>query len=84
MIQEIAFEFSNKRRDDLFYLSMNGSLGQIARSMPSIKLPDFITNQLNSLSYNMSWSETENEGSLLQHNYNKETFNFGLTKRIYY
>ena len=65
-------------------VSMNGSLGQIARSIPSIKLPDFITNQLNSLSYNMSWSETQNEGSLLQHNYDKETFNFGLTKRIYY
>ena len=65
-------------------VSMNGSLGQIARSVPSIKLPDFITNQLNSLSYNMSWSETQNDGSLLQHNYDKETFNFGLTKRIYY
>ena len=74
------------RRDDsaTHTVSMNGSLGQIARSIPSIKLPDFITNQLNSLSYNMSWSETQNEGSLLQHNYDKETFNFGLTKRIYY
>ena len=74
-----------RREDSVTHtVSMNGSLGQIVRSMPSIKLPDFITNQLNSLSYNMSWSETENEGSLLQHNYNKETFNFGLTKRIYY
>ena len=74
------------RREDsaTHTVSMNGSLGQIVRSMPSIKLPDFVINQLNSLSYNMSWSETENEGSLLQHNYNKETFNFGLTKRIYY
>ena len=74
------------RREDsaTHTVSMNGSLGQIARSIPSIKLPDFITNQLNSLSYNMSWSETQNEGSLLQHNYDKETFNFGLTKRIYY
>jgi len=74
------------RREDsaTHTVSMNGSLGQIARSMPSIKLPDFVINQLNSLSYNMSWSETENEGSLLQHNYDKETFNFGLTKRIYY
>ncbi len=74
------------RREDsaTHTVSMNGSLGQIARSVPSIKLPDFITNQLNSLSYNMSWSETQNEGSLLQHNYDKETFNFGLTKRIYY
>ena len=74
------------RRDDsvTHTISLNGSLGQIQRSIPSIKLPDFITNQLNSLTYNISWSETENEGSLLQHNYNKETFNFGLTKRIYY
>ena len=74
------------RRDDsvTHTISLNGSLGQIERSIPSIKLPNFITNQLNSLTYNMSWSETENEGSLLQHNYNKETFNFGLTKRIYY
>ena len=63
---------------------MNGSLGQIARSVPTLKLPEYIMNQLNSLSYNMSWSETKNEGTLLQHNYNKETFNFGLTKRIYY
>ena len=64
---------------------MNGNLGQIARSsMPDLKLNNFITNQLNSLSYNLSWSETKNEGSLLQHNYNKETLNFGLTKRIYY
>ena len=74
------------RRDDsvTHTISLNGSLGQIQRSIPSIKLPDFITNQLNSLTYNISWSDTENEGSLLQHNYNKETFNFGLTKRIYY
>jgi len=74
------------RREDsaTHTVSMNGSLGQIARSMPVLELPEFLMKQLNSLSYNMSWSETENEGSLLQHNYNKETFNFGLTKRIYY
>ena len=65
-------------------VSMNGSLGQIARSMPKFELPNIVMNQLNSLSYNLSWSETDNKGSLLQHNYNKETFNFGLTKRIYY
>jgi hypothetical protein len=74
------------RREDsaTHTVSMNGSLGQIARSMPVLELPEFLMKQLNSLSYNMSWSETENEGFLLQHNYNKETFNFGLTKRIYY
>jgi len=74
-----------RREDSVTHtVSMNGSLGQIARSMPVLELPEFLMKQLNSLSYNMSWSETENEGSLLQHNYNKETFNFGLTKRIYY
>ena len=74
------------RRDDsnTHTISMNGSLGQIARSMPALELPEFFMNQLNSLSYNTSWSETDNKGSLLQHNYNKETFNFGITKRIYY
>ena len=65
-------------------VSMNGSLGQIIRSMPSMKLPEWIMNQLNSITYNMSWAETNNEGRLLQHNYDKETFTFGLTKRIYY
>ena len=72
-------------RSNTYTVSMNGSLGQIARSsMPDLKMNNFFTNQLNSLSYNLSWSETKNEGSLLQHNYNKETLNFGLTKRIYY
>ena len=65
-------------------VSMNGSIGQIVRSMQSIKLPDSLMNQLDTLSYNMSWAETNNEGELLQHNYDKETFTFGLTKRIYY
>ena len=41
-----------------------------------------IENFFNTLYYNMSWSETNNEGSLLQHNYNKESFNFGLTKEF--
>ncbi|MGL3827904.1 hypothetical protein [Candidatus Pelagibacter communis] len=74
------------RREDsaTHTVSMNGSLGQIARSMPTLELPSYIMNQLNTLTYNMSWSETENDGSLLQHNYEKETFNFGITKRIYY
>ena len=63
---------------------MNGSLGQIARSsMPGLKMNNFFTNQLIHY-HNLSWSETKNEGSLLQHNYNKETLNFSLTKRIYY
>ena len=74
------------RREDLatHTVSMNGSLGQIARSIPTIKLPEFITNQLNSFHTTCLGQKLQNEGSLLQHNYNKETFNFGLTKRIYY
>ena len=71
-------------QSDSYTLSLSGSLGQIARSQQTIKVPEKISNFLNTLSYNMSWSETNNQGSLLQHNYDKETFNFGLTKRIYY
>ena len=65
-------------------LSLNGNVAQISRSLPSLNIPDFINNYLNTLSYNLSYSETINRGTLLQHNYEKETFNFGLTKRIYY
>ena len=71
-------------QSDSYTLSLSGSLGQIARSQQAIEVPEKISNFLNTLSYNMSWSETNNQGSLLQHNYDKETFNFGLTKRIYY
>ena len=71
-------------QSDSYTLSLSGSLGQIARSQQVIEVPEKISNFLNTLSYNMSWSETNNQGSLLQHNYDKETFNFGLTKRIYY
>lgn len=69
---------------DSYTVSLSGSLGQIMRSQEKIKIPEKLGNFLNTLTYNMSWSETNNEGSLLQHNYDKETFNFGLTKRIYY
>ena len=80
----VSSAITRKEDSNTHTFSMNGSLGQIARSIPKIELPDFVANQLNSLTYNLSWSETDNTGSLLQHNYNKETFNFGLTKRIYY
>lgn len=69
---------------DNYTVSLNGNLGQVFRSQEKIKIPKKIENFLNTLSYSMSWSETNNEGSLLQHNYNKESFNFRLTKRIYY
>ena len=82
---EFVSNITRVDKSNSYTFSLNGNLGQVARSsLPSLKLNDFFTNQLNSLSYNMSYSETNNEGSLLQHNYNKETFNFGLTKRIYY
>ena len=74
------------REDEVlnYTVSMNGNLAQISRSLPSLNIPDFINNYLNTLSYSVSFSETYNRGSLLRHNYDKETFNFGLTKRIYY
>ena len=69
---------------DSYTVSLSGSLGQVVRSQEKIKISEKVGNFFNTLTYNMSWSETNNEGSLLQHNYDKETFNFGLTKRIYY
>ena len=69
---------------DSYTVSLSGSLGQVVRSQEKIKISEKVVNFFNTLTYNMSWSETNNEGSLLQHNYDKETFNFGLTKRIYY
>ena len=76
---------TREEKSNTYTVSLNGNLGQVIRSTaPSIKLNNFLNNQLNSLSYNLSWSETNNEGTLLQHNYHKDTINFGLTKRIYY
>ena len=69
---------------DNYTVSLSGNLSQVFRSQEKIKIPKKIENFLNTLSYNMSWSETNNKGSLLQHDYDKETFNFRLTKRIYY
>ena len=43
-----------------------------------------LENYLNTLSYSLSWSETNNNSNLLQNDYEKETFNFGLTKRVYF
>ena len=82
-----SFINSNIIREDetnTYSVSFNGSIGQIMRAQEKFKISEKLGNFLNTLSYSMSWSQTDNEGSLLQHNYDKETFNFGLTKRIYY
>ena len=73
-----------KDETNTYSVSLNGSIGQIIRAQEKIKISEKLGNFLNTLSYSMSWAQTDNEGSLLQHNYDKETFNFGLTKRIYY
>ena len=74
------------RNDDVenYSVSLNGSLGQISRSTELFKLPENLENYLNTLSYSLSWSETNNNSNLLQNDYEKETFNFGLTKRVYF
>ena len=60
-------------------VSFSGNLNQLF-SVKSEKLGMF----LNTISYSASWSETRSESTLLQHNYKKESFTFGLTKRIYF
>ena len=66
-----------------YSISLNGSLGQISNSLNFINLPERIKNYLNTLNYSMSWSETNNNSNWLQNDYEKETFNFGITKRIF-
>ena len=74
------------RNDDVenYSISLNGSLGQISRSTELFKLPENVENYLNTLSYSLSWSETNSNSNWLQNDYEKETFNFGLTKRVYF
>ena len=56
---------TREEKSNTYTVSLNGNLGQVIRSTaPSIKLNNFLNNQLNSLSYNLSWSETNNEGTL--------------------
>ena len=66
-----------------YSISLNGSLGQISNSLNFINLPERIKNYLNTLNYSMSWSETNINSNWLQNDYEKETFNFGITKRIF-
>ena len=60
-------------------VSFSGNLNQLF-PVKSEKLGMF----LNTISYSTSWSETRSESTLLQHIYKKESFTFGLTKRIYF
>lgn len=65
-------------------ISFNGNLNQLISIKKILPVSEKTRNFLNTLNYNASWSETESEGSLLQHNYIKESFTFGLTKRVYF
>ena len=72
------------RRDDIKTktISFNGTVNQVVSAQKLIPIHNKIKSFLNTLNYNTSWSETQSEGTLLQHNYKKESFTFGLTKRV--
>ena len=65
-------------------ISLSGNLNQLFSSQKFFSVSEKLGNFLNTISYSTSWSETQSESSLLQHNYKKESFTFGLTKRIYF
>jgi len=65
-------------------ISFNGNLNQLFSAQNIIPIREHIGKFLNTLNYSTSWSETQSEGSLLQHNYKKESFTFSLTKRMYF
>jgi len=65
-------------------ISFSGNLNQVFSAQKFISIPKTIGNFLNTLNYNTSWSETQSEGTNLQQNYKKESFTFGLTKRMYF
>ena len=65
-------------------ISFSGNLNQVFSAQKFIPIPKTIGNFLNTLNYNTSWSETQSEGSNLQQNFKKESFTFGLTKRMYF
>ena len=65
-------------------ISFNGNLNQVFSAQKFIQIPKNIGQFLNTLNYNTSWSETQSEGTHLQQNFKKESFTFGLTKRMYF
>ena len=83
---DVSFIHPMGRQDDLKTktISFNGNLNQFFSAQKIIPISAKVGRFLNTLSYNTSWSETQSEGTLLQHNYKKESFNFGLTKRVYF
>ena len=77
---------SISRKDDskTKTISFSGNLNQLFSSQKFFPISGKFGNFLNTISFSTSWSETQSEGTLLQHNFNKESFSFGLTKRIYF
>jgi hypothetical protein len=65
-------------------ISFSGNLNQVFSAQKFIPIPKTIGKFLNTLNYNTSWSETQSEGTNLQQNFKKESFTFGLTKRMYF
>ena len=74
------------RKDDVKTktISFGGNLNQVISAQKLIPIPETLNNFFNTLNYNTSWSETQSEGTHLQQNFKKESFTFGLTKRIYF
>ena len=74
------------RQDDVKTktISFSGNLNQVFSAQKFIPIPKNIGQFLNTLNFNTSWSETQSEGTHLQQNFKKESFTFGLTKRIYF
>ena len=74
------------RKDDskTMTISFSGNLNQLFSSQNFFPVSEKLGNFLNTISYSTSWSETRSESSLLQYNYKKESFTFGLTKRTYF
>ena len=65
-------------------ISFSGNLNQVFSAQKFIPISVGLGKFLNTLNYNTSWSETQSEGTNLQQNFKKESFTFGLTKRMYF
>ena len=74
------------RQDDVKTktISFNGNLNQVFSAQKLIPISKTLSEFLNTLNYSTSWSETQSEGTNLQQNFKKESFTFGLTKRMYF
>ena len=77
---------SISRKDDseTKTISFSGNLNQLLSAQKFFPISVRLGNFLSTLSYSSSWSETDSESTLLQHNYKKESFTIGLTKRMYF